>query len=82
MNGEDPIYVIEGGAGPMEAAAISAAITEVLSQEAAAAAVPVRPPSQSRWVTSWRSQNVETPVLSRDFDAAPRQPQRPPTPPD
>lgn len=79
MNGEDPIYMIEGGAGPMEAAAICAAITEVLSQEAAAAAVPVRPPSQSRWVTSWRPQNIEAPVLSRDFDAAPRQPR--PLPP-
>ena len=45
-------YQIKGGAGPYEAAAIVAAVSRIMDEQAAAASSPRLRPQQSAWVMS------------------------------
>ena len=58
---ERPIE-IRGGAGPYEVAAIVAAVSRVLAEEAAKHAVPSQPPEQGRWVLTGRARPVQAPL--------------------
>ncbi|NOY56848.1 MAG: hypothetical protein GXP34_12815 [Actinobacteria bacterium] len=47
---------IEGGAGPLEAAAIAAVVQQVLFEEVIAASLPSTPHLESPWVLSGRTE--------------------------
>lgn len=52
-------YEITGGAGPYEAAAISAVLAYITSEQLAIAADPPPRPQQSAWVTAlWAEQDL------------------------
>ena len=57
-----PPMEIRGGAGPYEVAAIVAAVSRVLAEEAAKSATPRRPPEQNRWVLTGRTRPVQAPL--------------------
>ena len=59
---------ISGGAGPMETAAILAAVARLLQDEAQQAAVPVSAPQQSGWVLAWRPREAHAPLPSHTYD--------------
>lgn len=65
------IIDISGGAGPAEAAAIAAVIARLFTEEVLAAARPPETPRQSAWVESWRPAEVNAPLPSSTYDAAP-----------
>jgi len=56
---------VTGGAGPMETAAILAAVSRLVEEQLAAAAVPPERPSQSHWVLSGRPRPVQVPFSER-----------------
>ena len=60
---------IVGGAGPMETAAILAAMARLVEEQLAAAAVPPQPPAQGMWVLSGRPLPVQPP-FTRSSPAA------------
>jgi len=62
---------ITGGAGPMETAAILAAVARVLQDEAILAARPATAPQQSGWVLAWRPREVHTPLPSHTYAKVP-----------
>ena len=66
MSGE---VSIRGGAGPQEAAAITAVVAKILADEAIARATPPTPPRQSTWVLAWRPREVHAPLPSHTYDA-------------
>ena len=66
MRGE---VTIAGGAGPQETAAILAAVSALLQDEATARANPPAPPRQSAWVLAWRPREVHAPLPSHTYDA-------------
>ena len=59
---------ISGGAGPMETAAILAAVARVLQDEARLAAQPASAPQQSGWVLAWRPREAHVPLPSHTYD--------------
>jgi hypothetical protein len=61
---------ITGGAGPMETAAILAAVARVLQDEAILAAQPATAPQQSGWVLAWRPREAHAPLPSHTYDVA------------
>ena len=67
----NPIIEITGGAGIEEAAAIAAAITAVLHEEAERRANPLQAPRQTSWVQSWRPREAHSPLPSHVYDAEP-----------
>lgn len=64
---------IIGPADAITAAAIAAAVEQLMAEESAARAIPPGRPRQSNWVLSWRPRPVEAPVHSAD----PYQPREP-----
>ena len=62
---------IKGGAGPMETAAILAAVARLLQDEARNAAQPVTAPRQSGWVLAWRPREIHAPLPSHTYDTVP-----------
>ena len=62
MTEQPPKMEIRGGAGPYEVAAIVAAVSRVLAEEAAAVAAPLRPREQGRWVLTGRARPVQPPL--------------------
>ena len=60
---------ITGGAGPMEMAAILAAVARTLQDEASRAAQPSRAPQQSGWVLAWRPREIHAPLPSHTYDS-------------
>ncbi|NNF69702.1 MAG: hypothetical protein HKN01_08015 [Acidimicrobiia bacterium] len=62
---------ISGRADTVTAAAIAAAVEQLMAEEAAARAVPPGRPRQSNWVLSWRPRPVEAPVHVSDPFASP-----------
>ncbi len=57
----DPPILIRGGAGPYEAAAVVAAVLQVLAEEEAKA-VPPPPPRPHPWVLAGRLRPVQPPL--------------------
>ena len=60
-------FQITGGAGPMETAAILAAVARVLQDEATRSAQPSSAPQQSGWVLAWRPREVHAPLPSHTY---------------
>lgn len=58
-------YEIAGGADPLTAAAILAAVARVAEEQAWAAAAPPAPPAQSQWVLSTRPRAVQPVAQTR-----------------
>lgn len=58
-------FDIVGGAGPGETAAILAALTRLVEEQALADAVPPQRPSPGRWVDSGRPAQVANPFTHR-----------------
>ena len=56
---------IKGGAGPLETAAILAALARLFEEEAWAAAFPAPPPRPGAWVLSGRPAPIDNPFLHR-----------------
>ena len=65
------VIEITGGAGPQEAAAITAAVAKLLEDERAARATPSLRPRQSQWVLAWRPREVPAPLPSHTYDSVP-----------
>lgn len=63
-------FEIVGGAGPMETAAIMAALSRIAEEQAWAAAFPPGRPAQGRWVLSGRPARVTNPFTHRQAPAA------------
>ena len=59
---------ITGGAGPMETAAILAAVARLLQDEAQRSAEPPAAPRQSSWVLAWRPREIHAPLPSHTYD--------------
>jgi hypothetical protein len=57
-------FVITGGAGPQETAAIAAAVAQALIEEEGLLALPVARPEQSTWVLAGRPREVPLPLPS------------------
>jgi len=66
-----PEIEVVGGAGPMETAAILAAVARLVEEEAAAQAVPPERPGRGLWVLSGRPRPVQAPFAARPTPAAP-----------
>jgi hypothetical protein len=66
-----PEIEITGGAGPMETAAILAAVARLVEEEAAALAAPPERPGRGLWVLSGRPRPVQPPFAARPTPAAP-----------
>ena len=61
---------VRGGAGPMETAAILAAVARLVEEQLAAAAVPPQRPDPGLWVLSGRPRPPQQPVRTRPTPAA------------
>jgi len=61
---------VTGGAGPMETAAILAAVARLVEEQLAAAAIPPERPDQTRWVLSGRPRPVQSPFSARPSPVA------------
>ena len=59
-----------GGAGPMETAAILAAVARLVEEQLVAAAVPPERPAPGLWVRSGRPRPVQPPFAARSTPAA------------
>ncbi len=62
-------FEIVGGAGEAETAAIAAAITRVLRDEAEARGAPPPQPRPSAWVVAWRPREVPAPLPSHTYES-------------
>ena len=65
-----PEIEITGGAGPMETAAILAAVVRLVEEEAEALAAPPQRPGRGLWVLSGRPRPVQAPFAARPTPAA------------
>lgn len=66
-----PEIEITGGAGPMETAAILAAVARLVEEEMEALALPPQRPGRGLWVLSSRPRPVQAPFTARPSPAAP-----------
>lgn len=57
------VFEVGGGADPLVTAAILAAVARLEEERAALAAVPIKRPSQGRWVLSGRPRDVAPPIV-------------------
>ncbi len=65
-----PEIKIAGGAGPMEAAAILAAVARLVEEEWEALAAPPQRPDRGLWALSGRPRPVQAPFVARPTPAA------------